>query len=92
MDGIEAQRVDVELTLPIERILEKISPHVIALGPIEVQRISPCIPIFVGEIGSELLEVIPFRPQMVINDIERNRQSGNVAGIDQLFQARGAAI
>ena len=75
LQGIEPQRVDVIMDQPIERILYKEVPDLIAQGPIEIHRIAPWCPIPVGEIRSKPVEVIPFRPQVVVNDVQDNGQS-----------------
>ena len=39
--GVEAQRVDVELVDPLQRVLDEEAAHVVAAGAVEVERRRP---------------------------------------------------
>ena len=68
--GVEAQRIDVEVTDPIQSILNEIVSYFIAELAVEIHRRSPRSIVAIGKIGAEVGEIIPLGSQMVIDYIE----------------------
>lgn len=46
----------------------------------------------IGEVGAELAEVVSFRTQMVVNDVENHGDAMRVACVDEALQSARAAI
>src|SRR5579871_4888720 len=61
MDSVETQRVDVKVLGPIERIIDEVAAHRVAIGAVEVDRFSPRRLVSRAEIGTVGAEIIPFR-------------------------------
>src|SRR5258706_7461530 len=71
---------------PIQSTLDKVANHLIAIGSIEVESLSPGRLIFAGEIGPKFSEIISFWPEMVVDNIQDRREAARVAGVDQFLQ------
>src|SRR5262245_48816578 len=89
---VESQSVDVIDAEPMQRVFDEIIPHAIAPFAVEIDRGAPWRSIFVSEIRPEAREIIPFRPEMVVNDVKDHRQPGLVAGVDEPLQSRRPAV
>jgi trehalose synthase len=72
VNGIQPQCVKVKLRLAVERVLNEVTAHLVAVRPVEVQRLTPGRVVAVREVGSELIEAVAFGAEMVVNHIERN--------------------
>src|SRR5262245_12566467 len=92
MHGIEAQRIEVKFAEPITGILEKKIAHIVARRAVEIERRSPRRAIAVGEIGSEVGKVIHLRAEMIVDNIENDRQTFAMAGVDQALERSGPAV
>ncbi len=92
MDGIEAQAIDVKIANPVTGVVDEELPHRIAVGVAEIDRVAPGSVIAIGEIGSEAVEVTPFGPQMVVDDIEKHGQPATVRRIDEPLQRSRPAV
>ena len=61
--------------------------------PVIIDRRAPGRVVPLGEeIGRDRVQVIPFRPEMVVDDIEQYREAARMAGIDQRLQLVRPAI
>src|SRR5260370_10763175 len=92
MDGVEPQRIDMELSNPLQRVFDEIAANVITLRAIEIDRLAPRSPIQIGKIRGKILQIIPLRTQMVVNDVEHYRSSFLVASVYESLQGRGASV
>src|SRR5579864_1282169 len=70
VDSIQAQGIKVVVFEPIQRIFAEESSHVVAAGTVEIESLTPRGSITIGEIGSECIKVVAFRPEMVVNHIQ----------------------
>src|SRR6267142_6470175 len=92
MHRIEPERIDVAINDPVERVLNKITAHLVAPRTIEIDRLSPRRLISIGEIRAKLWEIISFRPEVVVNHVQNHREAASVAGVDEHFQICRAAV
>ena len=92
VDGVEAQPVDVIVGQPVERVVDEEPAHLVAVGPVEVQRGAPRRLVAIGEVRPEILEVVPLRAEVVVDDVEKQRQPVRVAGIHQLAQPDRSSV
>src|SRR5215831_12104138 len=87
MDGIETQPVEMILLEPIERVLNKKVAHYAVTGSIEIDRGAPrCLVAFAEEIRSDRRQIIAFGAEMIVDDIEKDRQAARVACLNKLLQ------
>ncbi len=81
VDGIEPKRIDVVIVHPLQRVLDEIAPHIVAICIGKINRLSPRRFVKVREIRTEIRQVISFRTQVVVNHIERHCDAMLMAGI-----------
>ena len=84
VDGVEAQPVNVIVGQPVERVVDEEPPHLVAVGPVEVERGAPGCPVAIGEVRAEVLEVVSFGAEVVVDDVDKQRQPVRVTGVHQL--------
>ncbi len=88
--GVEAQAVEAVFHQPVERVLGEEAAH---LGPAEIDGGAPGR----GDVGAEEArgiggEIVPVRPEVVVDDVEEDHQAEAVRGVDQGLQIVGRAI
>lgn len=79
VNGVQAKRIDAAAD-PIKGIFDEIAADKIAARTVEIQCITPGRSITRGEIRAEFRQVIAFGAEMVINDVQNQRQPMLVAG------------
>lgn len=92
VDGVEAQPIDVIVGQPVERVVDEEAAHLVAVGPVEVERRAPGRLVTIGEVGAEVLEVVPLRSEVVVDDVEKQRQPLRMAGIHQTAEPLGPSV
>src|SRR5207248_8132057 len=89
----EAQPVEVKLLEPVERVVHYEIAHRPGARPVIIDRRAPGRVVPLGEeIGRDRVQVIPFRAEMVVDDIEEYRDPARVTRIDERLQSLRAAI
>ena len=73
LDGIEPQSIDVILANPVQRILDDVAPDLLTALIVVVDRVTPYGVVAVSKIWTELAEVIAFRSDVVVHDIQHHR-------------------
>ena len=89
---VQPEAVGVEVPEPHEGVVDHERPHLVAAGPVEVHRLAPRGVVPVGEVGPELAEVVPGRPEVVVDDVDHHRQAPGVGRVDQPLEAVGTAV
>jgi len=92
MNRIQPKSVDVAFCLPIKGIFEEKAANFIGILTIEVKSIAPGVAIPVGKIGTEVGKIVSLGTEMVIDDIQDDRQTFSVAGIHEALESGQAAI
>jgi hypothetical protein len=92
VNRVQAKSVDVIFIEPIERVLDEEAPHAIAAWTIEVKGLTPGCVVTVGEVRTKLGQVIPFRAEVIVDDIEYYSESFAMTGVHQLFESARAAV
>ena len=92
MDGVKPQCVNVEFADPAQGISNEVAPHFTAVRPVEVDRLAPGGRVLARKVRAKVGQVVSFRPQMVVNHIEHNRQTAVVALVNKSFQSGRPAI
>src|SRR6185437_13764571 len=77
---------------PVQSIVDEETPHLAALGTIEIDRRAPWCSIAVGEAWAVLATIISFGAQMVVDDIKHDREALAMTRVDQPFESGGTAI
>ena len=87
VDGVETQAVEVELLQPHPRVVEHEVADRVATVPVEVDGGAPRGRVPVVEVSAELGQVVPLRAEVVVDDVEEDREPRGMASIDQPLQA-----
>jgi hypothetical protein len=92
VNRVQPKAVDVALAHPVECVVDEIASDLVALWPIEVERLTPRRAVTVGEVGPELGQVVSFRPEVVVDDVEDYPEPNAVSAIDEAPQSIRASI
>ena len=90
--SIEAQAVKPIVTKPHQGIIDDEPAHPVAMRAIEIDCRTPHGLVLIGEVRSELPQMISIRPQMVINDVQQYGQTLCMTGIDEIGKLPRRAI
>src|SRR5208282_5279201 len=77
---------------PRERIFNKEPPDFVAVRPIKIDGCTPGSAVSVGKVGPKIMEIISFRPEMVVNHIQNHRQATLMACVNQPFEPLRTSI
>ena len=69
---VQTQGVEMVVLKPIQCILDEESPHFVAASTVKVDGLTPRGPVAIGKVWSVSIKVVAFRPQMVVNHVERD--------------------
>src|SRR5260370_17085802 len=72
VNSVQSKSVDVKLLKPVQRILDEEVADFTTVGAIEVQSRSPGRAITLRTIGAVLAQVIAFRPEVLVNHLQRH--------------------
>src|SRR5215469_5528353 len=87
MSSIETQPVEMKLLEPIERVLNKKVAYFAALRSVEIDCSAPWrLVALAEEIRSDRRQIIALGAKMIIDDIEKYRQTPRVARLDKSLQ------
>ena len=92
VDRVQAQGIDAVAPEPVLGVGQEVGPHRVAVGPVEVDRLSPGSTVAVGEIGAEVPQVVPLRAQVVVHHVQDHGQALAVAGRHQLLECFGPSV
>src|SRR5437016_196462 len=92
MDGVDAQCIDVKLIDPHQCIVNKEPSHVIALRAVEIDRLAPRRLVAVGEVRTEIAQIVSFRAEMVVDDVENDGEASLMRAVDETLEGERAAI
>src|SRR4051812_21042995 len=88
---IQPQCVHPAILDPVESIFDEKPAGLITLWPVEIQRLTPGGFHAGRKVRSEIAQVIPFGPEVVVNDVEYNRDPPLMARICEPAQRRRPA-
>src|ERR1700733_1372151 len=83
MHRVEPQRIDVKLLQPIQSVLNEERTHRLGLGAVEIHRLPPGSAIAPTEDRTELAEIIPFRAEVIVYDVQDHGYPASVSRIDE---------
>ena len=90
--GIQAEAVEVELLEPHPDVVQHVVAHRVAAVAVVIDRGAPRGLVPIVEVSAELAQVVPLRAEVVVDDVEIDRQPLGMAGVDQPMQALRAAV
>jgi hypothetical protein len=93
MHRIQAQAVEVIFLQPVQRVLDEEFTHRGAVRPVEVDRRAPGgVVLLAEEIFRVGVQVVSFRPEVVVDHVQQHHQAARVGGLDQRFQFLRPAV
>jgi hypothetical protein len=93
VDGVEPQPVEVEVADPALGALEHPLADAAAVGVVEVDRGAPERLVRAREVGAERLERLDSGgADVVVHDVEQDREALVVGGVDEALQAERATV
>jgi hypothetical protein len=92
MNGIEPKPVDIKDLKIISDVFQKKMTDMIAPGTIEVNGIAPRGPGNLRKIGGKFSQIVPFWPQMIIDNVQNDGNAPFMTGPDKTGKAVGPSI
>ena len=78
---------------PVSGVGDKEFAHRRAIRSVEIDRLAPFIGMAVGEISRrEGRQIIPVRPEMVVDDVDNDREADRMSAVDKAAQVVGPAV
>src|SRR3954451_967036 len=91
VDGVEPECVDVVRLDPVARVVDHEPAHLDGARTVEVERLPPGCPVPLAEVRAIPGEIVAIGAEVVVDDVEDDRQTAPVAGVDEVLQPVGAA-
>src|SRR6266849_2213934 len=92
MKVIAPLRVDVVFAEPIQCVIDEEASNAAAQRPIEVDSVAPRRTVAVSEVRPILPKIISLRAEMVVDDVQHDRETFTMARVDESLQPVGPAI
>src|SRR5580692_10178224 len=87
MNGIEAEGVKVIFIEPVKRVVNEEIADRAAVGSVEVDGVAPRRVMTVGEeLWCVLVQVIAFRTEVGVDNVEEDHQAVGMGGLDQALE------
>src|SRR5439155_19429236 len=74
------------------RVLDEVAPDAGTVRAVEVEGASPWGLVAIREVRPELGKVVPFGPEMVVDDVEEDGEALRVAGVHEAAQPLRTAV
>ena len=87
--GIQAQTIDVVLAQPHQGVVDDVRPYG---GLVEVDGVTPGVPLAGAQVRPELGQVVAARPEMVVDDVLDDRETRGVGGVDEALVGARSAV
>src|SRR5206468_4958202 len=89
---VQTEAVDMELTDPHAPVLGYVAARPLAAGAVEVHRRTPRRRVAIGEVRTVLGQVVPLGAEVVVHDVEEDRQTARVARVHETPQAARSPV
>src|SRR5882757_1774530 len=83
MNGVQTECIDVKVLEPIKGVLYEELAHFIAFRAVKIQRCAPRSAVMIRKVRAEVGEIVSFRSQMVVDDVERYGEAPRMRGVHQ---------
>ena len=91
--GVEAQAVEPVLLQPVQRVVDEKVAHRSAVLSVHIDRGAPrSLMTRVEKRRRIRMEVVAFRAEVVVNDIEQHHERARMRGIDEALEVIGTAV
>jgi hypothetical protein len=87
VDGVEAQAIEPEGLEPVERVVDEKPRH--RLAPEGDRRAPGRVAALVEELGHVGRQVVPVRPEVIVDDVQQHHHAQAVGRVDQAFSSSG---
>jgi hypothetical protein len=77
---------------PAQRVLDHEPAHRSGVGAVVVDRVPPGRLVARGEVGAEFAEVVPFRPDVIVDDVQKRAEPLRVSCLDQPRESARTAV
>ncbi len=85
VDGVESERVDVELAEPPQRVADDVAAHLAAVRSVQVDAAAPGVGAL-RQVRAVPVEVVPRRSEVVVDGVEDHAETAGVARVDEGLQ------
>src|SRR5712675_1378299 len=92
VNGVEPQHIDMKSFQPVESIFDEKAAYVVAFGSVKVQRRSPRRLVMLGKIWTIFAQIIAFRSEVVVDDVQRHGEAPRMRGIHQQLQIARSSV
>ena len=93
MHGVQPETVHVVLPQPHQRVVDDVATDLVGVLPVQVERLAPGVRRAVGDVGTELRQVVAARAEVVVDDVLDDPQTTLVARVDEhLVRGRSAVL
>src|SRR5467141_3598533 len=92
VNGVEPQHIDMKSFQPVERVFDEKAAYVIAFGSVKVQRRSPRRLVMLGKIRTIFAQIIAFRSEVVVDDVQCHGEAPRMCGIHQQLQIARSSV
>src|SRR5882762_2357984 len=86
VNGVEPQHINMKSFQPVESVFDEKAAYVIAFGSVKVQRRSPRRLVMLGKIRTIFAQIIAFRSEVVVDDVQCHGEAPRMCGIHQQLQ------
>ncbi len=92
VNRVETKAVDVEFADPHASVLDHVTAGALGARAVVVHGRPPGGRRAVGEVRAELGQIVAFRAEVVVDDVEEDRQAARVAGVDEAPETSRSAV
>src|SRR5882762_1370241 len=90
--GVEPQHIDMKSFQPVKRVFDEKAAYVVAVGSVKVQRRSPRRLVMLGKIWTIFAQIIAFRSEVVVDDVQCHGEAPRMRGIHQQLQIARSSV
>src|SRR6267154_6718757 len=92
VNGVEPQHINMKSFQPVESVFDEKAAYVVASGSIKVQRRSPRRLVMLGKIRTIFAQIIAFRSEVVVDDVQCYGEAPRMRGIHQQLQIARSSV
>ena len=89
---VEPKAIDVKLGQPVQGVVDEVTPDPRSVLAVERNRLSPWRLVPAAEVRPKIAEGVPLGPQVVVDDVEHDREATAVTRVDEPLEPLGTAV
>ena len=90
--GVDPQAIDVVVAEPHRCVVDEETADLVAVCAVEVDRLAPRRDVAGREVGTEALQDVACRPEVVVDHVEDRGEAPRVAGVDEALEGVWTAV